>query len=100
MPFGILQYISLYNDPFDNSQAHRLKNHSSKLAVNLRHKDFKFQHKILLTGTPIQNEVKEFWTLLNFIDPKNYDDMEDFLENYGDIKSKEKIDELHEIIRP
>jgi hypothetical protein len=26
--------------------------------------------------------------------------MEDFLENYGDIKSKEKIDELHEIIRP
>jgi chromodomain-helicase-DNA-binding protein 7 len=59
-----------------------------------------FQHKILLTGTPIQNEVKEFWTLLNFIDPKSYSDMDDFLEKYGDIKSKEKIDELHETIRP
>ncbi|KAG7370276.1 DNA/RNA helicase, superfamily II, SNF2 family protein [Nitzschia inconspicua] len=81
-------------------EAHRLKNHNSKLAVNLRDDRFVFKHKLLLTGTPIQNEVKEFWTLLNFIDPENYDDINDFLEKYGDIKSKEKIDELHETIRP
>lgn len=81
-------------------QAHRLKNHNSKLAVNLRDNRFVFEHKLLLTGTPIQNDVKEFWTLLNFIDPENYDDIDDFLEKYGDIKSKEKIDELHETIRP
>jgi chromodomain-helicase-DNA-binding protein 7 len=49
---------------------------------------------------PQQNDVKEFWTLLNFIDPDNYNDLEEFLESYGDIKSKEKIDELHETIRP
>lgn len=39
-------------------EAHRLKNHNSKLAVNLRKDQFSFKHKILLTGTPIQNDVK------------------------------------------
>jgi SNF2 family DNA or RNA helicase len=37
---------------------------------------------------------------LNFIDPKGFDDVEAFMEQYGDIKSKDKIDELHETIRP
>jgi len=81
-------------------EAHRLKNHNSKLAMNLRKDVFNFHHKILLTGTPIQNDVKEFWTLLNFIDPDSFDNLQEFLDNYGDIKSKEKIDELHETIRP
>ena len=81
-------------------EAHRLKNHNSKLALTLRKERFLFKHKILLTGTPIQNDIKEFWTLLNFIDPDNYDDMDDFMEEYGDMKSSEKIDKLHETIRP
>lgn len=80
-------------------EAHRLKNHNSKLAVNLRDDKFSFRHKLLLTGTPIQNDVQEFWTLLNFIDPDSFDNADDFMEKYGDIKSKEKIDELHEEIR-
>jgi SNF2 family DNA or RNA helicase len=68
--------------------------------VNLRHKNFSFGHSVLLTGTPIQNDMKELWTLLNFIDAETFTDLEDFLEQYGDIKSKEGIDELHETIRP
>ena len=39
-------------------EAHRMKNQNSKLALNLRKDSFKFKHKILLTGTPIQNDVK------------------------------------------
>lgn len=35
-------------------EAHRLKNHKSKLAVNLREGNFTFNHSLLLTGTPIQ----------------------------------------------
>ena len=66
----------------------------------MRKEQFRFHHKLLLTGTPIQNDVKEFWTLLNFIDPKNYDNLDEFLDEYGDMKSKDKIDELHEKIRP
>ena len=37
---------------------------------------------------------------MNFIDPDGFDDMDSFLEQYGDIKSKDRIDELHETIRP
>jgi SNF2 family DNA or RNA helicase len=81
-------------------EAHRLKNQSSKLAVKLRDPKFTFKFKLLLTGTPIQNDVQEFWTLLNFIDPEGFDDASAFAGRYGDLKSKESIDELHEEIRP
>lgn len=50
--------------------------------------------------TPIQNDVKEFWTLLNFIEPDEFDSMDTFMEKYGEMKSKERVDELHEEIRP
>ncbi|KAL7538247.1 hypothetical protein ACHAXR_009189, partial [Thalassiosira sp. AJA248-18] len=81
-------------------EAHRLKNHNSKLAQNLRDSRFEFNHSLLLTGTPIQNNMQELWTLLNFINPDSFDDLDEFMEQYGDIKSKEKVDELHETIRP
>jgi chromodomain-helicase-DNA-binding protein 7 len=44
--------------------------------------------------------VQEFWTLLNFIEPNEFDDEDDFVERFGDMKSKERVDELHEEIRP
>ena len=81
-------------------EAHRLKNHSSKLAQNLRDDRFNFDTTLLLTGTPIQNNMQEMWTLLNIVDPNGFDDLDGFLERYGDIKSKDRVDELHETIRP
>ena len=81
-------------------EAHRMKNRSSKLTTMLHDDRFSFGHKMLLTGTPIQNNVSEFWTLLNFCDPEAYDDLDDFLRKYGDMKDKETIDKLHEEIRP
>lgn len=44
--------------------------------------------------------MAELWTLLNFIDPSEFESLADFIERYGDMKSKERIDELHEAIRP
>lgn len=81
-------------------EAHRLKKHDSKFGLNLRDSKFQFGHKILLTGTPIQNNMNEFWTLLNFLMPESFDSCEDFDEKYGEMKSKETLDELHEEIRP
>lgn len=77
-----------------------LKNHNSKLAKNLRDENFEFKHSLLLTGTPIQNNMEELWTLLHFINPDGFDSLDDFIEQYGDMKSKERVDELHETIRP
>ena len=55
---------------------------------------------VTFAGTPIQNNMQELWTLLNFVEPDTFDSLSDFLDDYGDIKSKEKVDELHESIRP
>lgn len=81
-------------------EAHRLKSHTSKLAVNLRHDKFRFNHTLLLTGTPIQNNMSELWSLMNVIDPDTFDDCDEFMERYDNMQTKERVDELHELIRP
>ena len=81
-------------------EAHRMKNHESKVAVNIREGKFTFGHKVLMTGTPIQNNMQELWTILHMIDPQNFDNSVRFLEKYGDMKNKEVIDDLHSKIRP
>lgn len=81
-------------------EAHRLKNHNSKLALNLRSDGFNFKHTVLLTGTPIQNNMSELWTLMNFINRKEFKDCDEFMEKYGDMRSKESVDGLHSVIRP
>ena len=48
-------------------EAQRIKNDKSKLFTNL--KSLRHEHRLLLTGTPIQNNTTELWTLLNFIEP-------------------------------
>ncbi|KAF3909879.1 hypothetical protein ABW21_db0206901 [Orbilia brochopaga] len=59
---------------------------------------FKFNHKVLLTGTPLQNNIRELFNLLQFLDPKaiNAQQLE---EKYAEV-NKENLHELHDIIRP
>ena len=49
-------------------EAHRLKNDDSLLYKVLF--DFNTHHRVLVTGTPLQNSLKELWSLLHFIMPK------------------------------
>lgn len=39
---------------------------------------FSCTNKLILTGTPIQNNLTELWSLLNLIMPKLFDKLEDF----------------------
>jgi SNF2 family DNA or RNA helicase len=62
----------------------RLKNRTSKLLERL--KLFKTEHRVILTGTPLQNNTEELWTLLNFIDPHLFNSLPLFLQNFGNLQ--------------
>ncbi|NXV03502.1 CHD3 protein, partial [Cettia cetti] len=49
-------------------EAHRLKNNQSKFFRVLN--GYKIEHKLLLTGTPLQNNLEELFHLLNFLTPE------------------------------
>lgn len=76
-------------------EGQRLKNDKSQLYECLRR--MKFDFKALLTGTPLQNTIRELFNLLQFINPDL--DAESLEQQYGDL-NKERIGTLHEMIRP
>uniref|UniRef100_UPI00383BF73A ATP-dependent DNA helicase DDM1,Lymphoid-specific helicase chimera n=1 Tax=Arabidopsis thaliana TaxID=3702 RepID=UPI00383BF73A len=93
-------------------EGHRLKNHKCKLLRELKH--LKMDNKLLLTGTPLQNNLSELWSLLNFILPDIFTSHDEF-ESWFDFSEKNKneatkeeeekrraqvVSKLHGILRP
>ena len=39
---------------------------------------YRTTHRLLLTGTPLQNNLSELWSLLNFLLPEIFDDLSTF----------------------
>jgi SNF2 family DNA or RNA helicase len=79
-------------------EAHRLKNKQSRLTTELAKINYK--HITLLTGTPIQNNIEELWTLLNILNPKQFNSFLDFSEEFGDLKESSKVEKLQLQLRP
>ena len=88
-------------------EAHRIKNVDSILSQIVR--AFISRGRLLITGTPLQNNLKELFSLLNFICPEifvDYKDLDSFLHKdsqHTDVEeeaSKKVVEALHKILRP
>ena len=79
-------------------EAHRLKNKASKTLTLL--KEHPCVRVFLLTGTPLQNNTKELFTLLNYIEPLKFRLMDQLLEKFGDLKDAQQVRSLLYLLKP
>ena len=94
-------------------EGQRLKNHRCTLIKSLKNIDS--SNRLLLSGTPIQNNLDELWSLLNFVNPQIFDDLSVFQSWFGfkaigqqtkedEVLEAQKRDQtvtkLHNILRP
>ena len=95
-------------------EGHRMKNSQSKLSSTLQ-RYYKTQNRLILTGTPLQNNLPELWALLNFVLPKIFNSAKTFEDwfntPFANTGSQEKLElteeetlliirRLHKVLRP
>lgn len=95
-------------------EGHRMKNANCKLALTLGVK-YKSRNRLLLTGTPLQNNLTELWALLNFLLPSIFSSSDTFetwfkqpfetttLGDSAELEEEERllvINRLHQVLRP
>ena len=83
-------------------EAHRIKNENSILSkvIRMLHTNY----RLLITGTPLQNNLHELWALLNFLLPEVFSSAEKFDEWFsiganGEGEA-EVVQQLHKVLRP
>lgn len=95
-------------------EGHRMKNANSKLSHTLT-QYYHTRYRLILTGTPLQNNLPELWALLNFVLPTIFKSVKSFDEwfntpfaNTGGQDKMELTEEeqllvirrLHKVLRP
>ena len=93
-------------------EGHRMKNHHCKLTMTLN-TFYIAPHRLLLTGTPLQNKLPELWALLNFLLPHIFKSCSTFEQwfNAPFATTGEKVElnqeetlliirRLHKVLRP
>ena len=90
-------------------EAQKIKNEETRISQMIR--KLKNKSKLLLTGTPLQNNVHELWSLLNFLMPEIFNDSEAFdswfnfshegkTEEEKEKKNLKLIENFHKILMP
>ncbi|XP_071050567.1 chromodomain-helicase-DNA-binding protein Mi-2 homolog isoform X2 [Onthophagus taurus] len=79
-------------------EAHRLKSNQSKFFRLLA--NYNIAYKLLLTGTPLQNNLEELFHLLNFLNSSKFNDLASFQNEFADISKEDQVKKLHELLGP
>ena len=79
-------------------EAHRLKDSTSLLYQVLS--ELSTDNRLLITGTPLQNTLRELWCLLHFLEPDKFGSLDEFEENYSGVTEGEGVGDLHQLLLP
>ncbi|MCO5562276.1 hypothetical protein L7F22_015901 [Adiantum nelumboides] len=79
-------------------EGHRLKNTGSKLVQLLN--TFSFSLRVLLTGTPLQNNIGEMHNLLRFLQLDAFPSLAAFEDKFSSLSTAEQVDELKKLVAP
>ncbi|GAB1527286.1 Putative ATPase [Rhizoctonia solani] len=86
-------------------EGHRLKNMNCKLIQEL--KQYPSANRLILTGTPLHNNLAELWSLLNFILPDIFNDLHSFQQWFNFSENTDLgdqtagiVSQLHAILKP
>ena len=79
-------------------EAHRLKNQKCKLLEGLNL--LEIESRLLLSGTPLQNNVHELFSLLSFLEPTQFGSQQEFMKDFGDMQNEDQVKKLQAILKP
>jgi SNF2 family DNA or RNA helicase len=83
-------------------EAQNIKNAYTKQATAIRH--LQGDHRIALTGTPIENRLTELWSILDFLNPGYLGSLREFSHRYvakiEKVKDSAAIGQVQKLIRP
>ncbi|KAF7339801.1 Chromatin remodeling factor mit1 [Mycena venus] len=78
-------------------EGQRLKSDSSLLFRKLN--ELKTLHRIIMTGTPLNNNIRELFNLMNFLDPAEWNDLEALAQKH-EVLTEDLVKDLHNRLRP
>ncbi|KAK7059472.1 SNF2 family N-terminal domain-containing protein [Favolaschia claudopus] len=78
-------------------EGQRLKSDASLLFRKLN--ELNTLHRIIMTGTPLNNNIRELFNLLNFLDPLVWNDQQSLAQQH-EILTEDLIKQLHSQLRP
>ncbi|TFK56559.1 hypothetical protein OE88DRAFT_1730039 [Heliocybe sulcata] len=78
-------------------EGQRLKGEGSLLFKKLT--QLNAVHRVLMTGTPLNNNMRELFNLMNFLDPKEWNDLEALEQEYETL-TEDLVKQLHTRLRP